>query len=912
MEGVGAIFTELVKCMSSSISECWKYHRGVKDYMVTLKKRSEELNSRKGDIEERINLELVPGETKLNNEVELWFQRVEDINVEIKEIEEKVKKVKFGSRADLGKIVDRKIKDVEELYSSGVFPGSLVIPLLKRGDELPTTGKPDEETTFIGKIEEIWENLIKVEVSKIGVYGMGGIGKTTILEHINNRILERNDKFDNVIWVTVTKDSNILNLQDKIAQKLGLDISNDNDEITRAGKLHAKFGTKKRYVLILDDLWEAHPLKVVGIPEPTIHNGCKLVLTTRSLEVCNRMSCKPIKMELLSADDALDLFLDMVDYHVISTQNLEPIVKEIVQQCAGLPLAIVTIASSLKGTVDLDEWEIALKKLKECLKGSEYDKIFERLKFSYDRLNDKRLQDCLLYCALFPEDHEIERAFIIEHLIVEKIIEEQSTRRDQIKIGQVMLNKLVNVCLLNDTDRNARYVKMHDLVRDMAIRITGKNPRFLVKAGLQLKSIPDEENWEDDIVKVSLMGNNIVEIPPSIEPPKCPKLCTLLLSQNTLRSISDNFFQHMMGLRVLDLSYTRIKNLPKSVSCLVNLTALLLTRCEELKYVPSLANLKGLRKLDFFGIGIYEVPHGLEMLVGLRYLDFSLSRLKFIPDGILRKLVKLQYLSLMFLSQTPRIKAEELSCLRKLETFYVLIDDIHNFNAYVRSLEKGGLSNYVFICGSGFSQEYLSWIVHNGGNNYVYLRECNLINESILLNRDVEKLRIEKCKVNVSSLCELMPFLNATKLRCLEIQNCQEIEYLSSYSYSSIFPRLQSLERLDLDKVNSLLGLFKRERFVSIPPGLFFSLKYLRLCNCNNVKKLFILNDASTPNLEEIVIEKGNQLEELISTISHEEGGVDRHLPKLRSLHLSWLPNCSPYLSLLIHWTMFLYINVQN
>ncbi|PON49067.1 Leucine-rich repeat, typical subtype, partial [Trema orientale] len=112
----------------------------------------------------------------------------------------------------------------------------------------------------------------------------------------------------------------------------------------------------------------------------------------------------------------------------------------------------------------------------------------------------------------------------------------------------------------------------------------------------------------------------------------------------------------MKRLRVLDLSYTRIKILPESVSNLENLTALLLKRSEESKYVPSLAKLKGLKKLDFFETGINKIPDGMEMLVKLRYLDFSLCRLDFIPDGVLRKLVNLQYLSLMFLSKTPRIK----------------------------------------------------------------------------------------------------------------------------------------------------------------------------------------------------------------------------------------------------------------
>ncbi|PON42756.1 NB-ARC domain containing protein [Parasponia andersonii] len=901
MEAVGVAFVELVKCVSAPIVECVKYHKGINKYMATLKKRLNELNSQNADIEARKNVDLVSGETVVKEEVKLWLERIKNINDEIKITEEKVEKVKFFSRVDLGKSVARKIEEVKELYESGrkLLESSLVIPLPERGDPLPTITIEGRETTFERKIQEIWESLIDDGVTKIGVYGMGGIGKTTALEHINNMILENKDKFDSVIWVTVSKDSDLTNLQEKIAHKLGLDISKEVDQKTREGKLYKQFNTKRKYVLILDDLWYAHSLKEVGIPEP--ENGCKLVLTTRSRDVCNKMSCKPIfQIEFLSEDDAMDLFLETVGRDVLSIGNLEKTLKEIVQQCAGLPLAVVTIAKSLKGTVNLYEWEIALEKLKKCTKGSESDAIIERLKFSYDRLNDKRLQDCLLYCALYPEDYEIDRALLIEHLIVEEIIEESNTRQYQIKEGQAMLAKLVNLCLLNNVDKYARYVKMHDLVRDMALRITSESPRFLVKAGLGLKTIPNEENWKGDTLKVSLMDNNIYDIPPSFEPPKCRKLSTLLLCKNTLRSISDNFFLHMKGLCVLDLSYTRIANLPESVSNLVNLTALLLKRCEELKYVPSLAKLKRLRKLDFFETGVIEVPHGMEMLVKLRYLDFSLCRLEFMPDGVLRKLVNLQYLSLMFLSTTPRIKGEDLACLRNLETFHVLIDDINNYNVCVKSLENRGLTNYIFICQSQFSQEYLSWIVHSsGGDKFVYLRECKL-SESILLPEDVEKLRIEKCNVKVSRLYELVPFNVTTKLRCLEIKHCQLTEYLFSCLYSYNSRLLQNLERLDLDKLSNLNGLFETEKFGSPQLGFFSSLRYLRIHYCNNLKKLFILDNASIPSLEEIFIKKCNQLEELISSTksddedqNQEKGGTDHHaidLPKLRSLHLSRLP----------------------
>ena len=98
-----------------------------------------------------------------------------------------------------------------------------------------------------------------------------------------------------------------------------LDLTNSGDETTRVGKLNNELKNWKRYVLILDDMWEAFHIEDVGIPEPTPTNGCRLLLTTRSFEVCNHMDCVNIKMELLSEEDSWDLFLDKVGHDVLNT-----------------------------------------------------------------------------------------------------------------------------------------------------------------------------------------------------------------------------------------------------------------------------------------------------------------------------------------------------------------------------------------------------------------------------------------------------------------------------------------------------------------------------------------------------------------------------------------------------------------
>jgi disease resistance protein RPS2 len=136
------------------------------------------------------------------------------------------------------------------------------------------------------------------------------------------------------------------------------------------------------------------------------------------------------------------------------------------------------MAGNLTGVDDLDEWKNTLKELKES-KYSDMDEVFRILRFSYDRLYDLALQQCLLYCALFPEGQVIEREELISNLINVGIIERMESRQEALDKGHKMLNRLEGVCLLDRID-GGNAIKMHDLIRDMAIQIRKENPSVMV------------------------------------------------------------------------------------------------------------------------------------------------------------------------------------------------------------------------------------------------------------------------------------------------------------------------------------------------------------------------------------------------------------------------------------------------
>uniref|UniRef100_A0A2N9GMP2 Disease resistance protein At4g27190-like leucine-rich repeats domain-containing protein n=1 Tax=Fagus sylvatica TaxID=28930 RepID=A0A2N9GMP2_FAGSY len=320
--------------------------------------------------------------------------------------------------------------------------------------------------------------------------------------------------------------------------------------------------------------------------------------------------------------------------------------------------------------------------------------------------------------------------------------------------------------------------------------------------------------------------------------------------------------------------------------------------CYSLRQVPSLAKLTALRKLDISNSGIKEIPHGLEMLVNLRYLGLNAHYLEKMPLGILPKLTQLQVLKLNWLSDSSR-NGEEIVKLKKLEYLKGQFYDINHFNTYVGYMEKvGPISNYFFCVGEEMANNInlFNFDLYKG-RKLVILCECNI--SLVLLPKDVQTLVIYRCDNLRSSLDA--SFLK--ELKSIHIWGCKEIGDTLSLSYP--FP-LQSLECVDLRSLDNLRISFGEERVASAPavtPGTFSCLKEFKINNCPNIKKVFtpglLLNLG---NLEEIYVIECKQLEEIIGGVSDdeveeeageiEETGMGSNVifPKLRILSLWDLP----------------------
>lgn len=701
-------------------------------------------------------------------------------------------------------------------------------------------------------LNQVLEFLADDEVGIIGIYGMGGVGKTTLLKNINNEFLTKSHNYDVVIWVLVSKDYAAGNIQQVIGARLGVFWEETESQEQRASKIYRMMRVKK-FLLLLDDVWEGIDLEKVGIPFPDKKNMCKVLFTTRSMDVCSAMDAhRKLKVEFLPQQESWQLFFDKVGRkEILESPTIRPLAENLVRKCGGLPLALITIGRAMSNKETEEEWMHAIEVLNRSpseLRGME--DVFTLLKFSYDYLENDLLRACFLYCSLFPEDCSVEKEQLIEYWIGEGFLD-CSHHMNGYNKGHDIIGSLKVACLLEAGDEEKTQVKMHDVVRSFALWIasergTNKN-MILVEASMGLTEAPRTEKWTGALV-ISLLDNGIKLLP---DKPVCLSLYTLLLQLNWgLHRISDGFFRYMPVLRVLDLSFTSLKELPASIKYLVEL-------CH----------------LDLSGTKITELPKELGSLAKLKLLDLRRTlSLVTVPHSAISGLTKLEVLNLYYsydgwelnnFEGESEVSFEDLECLENLITLGITVTSLNVLKKlhdlptlltcihYLHIRDCGGLLNLEFSSNSNHGRglrrlsikncndlEYMAVGAGSGshwlpGLEVLALHDLpnltevwrNPVSQECLNNlRFVNIWRCHKLK-NISWVVQL------PKLEVIYLFYCKEIEKVVGEEGIADFKAFQSLRTLsirDLPELTSIIG----------STFYFPSLQSIAVIDCPKLNKL--------------------------------------------------------------------------
>jgi disease resistance protein RPS2 len=132
-------------------------------------------------------------------------------------------------------------------------------------------------------LDEIMALLSDDEVQRIGIWGMGGVGKTTLVRSLNNKlkIISSMQPFRIIIWVTISQNFDIQKVQKQIAERLNLASIMGESMERLTNRLYEKLEKMEKFLLILDDIWEKIDLDYFGVPRLEDHKGSKIILTTR-------------------------------------------------------------------------------------------------------------------------------------------------------------------------------------------------------------------------------------------------------------------------------------------------------------------------------------------------------------------------------------------------------------------------------------------------------------------------------------------------------------------------------------------------------------------------------------------------------------------------------------------------------
>ena len=753
-------------------------------------------------------------------------------------------------------------------------------------------------------LNEVMEALREVNVNKIGVWGLGGVGKSTLVKQVAEQAAQEK-LFNKVVMASVLQTPDLKRIQGELADKLGMKLEEESAE-GRAARLHQRMKAEKTILVILDDLWAEVELEKIGVPSPTDHHkGCKLLLTSRNRDVLsNQMGTqKEFLLQHLQEDEAWVLFKNRAGDDTIENPELQQIAIEVAKQLAGLPLALVTVATTLKNK-SLPMWRDALQRLKRPTPaniGGMDAKVYSSLKLSYDYLEGDEVKPFFLLCAIISTDY-INIADFLYYGMGLRLFKGTNTLEEAKDRTATLFDNLKASNLLLETSYDA-VVRMHDVVRNVAVIISSKENHVFAHQRTTLR----KEDWPsmDELRKITWVSLNQFDCDELPEGLVCPKLeffgCRP--NQNSSMKVPDSFFEGMTQLKVLDFTSMHLPSLPSSLPYLENLRTLCLD-ASKLGDITIIAKLKKLEILTLRYSNIEELPKEIAELTNLRLFDlWGSSKLKVIPPHLISSLARIENLRMGNSFAHWETEGKSNACLAELNHLTLLTSlDIQIPDAKLLPEDRvfDNLVRYKIFIGD-------VWLWEENYNTDRILKLSKFDTSLLHVVDGMSKLLKRTEDLHLRELCGGIDALSKLdgegfpKLKHLNVESSPEIEYI--VRSMDLTPSCRAFPVMETLFLNQLINL-QEVSHGQFSTGSFGCLRKVEVEDCNGLAFLFSLSvGRSLSKLEEIRVSRCKNMVEMVSRgweEIKEDGIINVPLlfPGLRQLTLQELPKLSNILCL--------------
>ncbi|PHU08257.1 hypothetical protein BC332_24746, partial [Capsicum chinense] len=331
-------------------------------------------------------------------------------------------------------------------------------------------GRDDQKERLLEDLTVSYSGEPKV----IPIVGMGGIGKTTLAKEVYNHesILQR---FDVRAWATISQQHNIKEILLSLLQStIKMDGTVKTKGEPELADMLQKSLKRKRYLIVLDDIWGCEVWDGVRQCFPTEDNaGSRILLTTRNDEVACYADTEnlSLRMSFMDQDKSWSLFKSAAFTNEALPSEFETVGKQIAEKCHGLPLTIVVVAGLLKSKRAIADWENVAKDVKSFVTNDPDEQCSRVLGLSYNHLTSD-LKTCLLHFGIFPEDIDIPVKRLVRSWMAEGFLKlENDLEGEAEKCLQELVDRcLVLVCKKSLDGTKIRSCKVHDLIHDMCVR----------------------------------------------------------------------------------------------------------------------------------------------------------------------------------------------------------------------------------------------------------------------------------------------------------------------------------------------------------------------------------------------------------------------------------------------------------